>query len=107
MTDFAFVPSITISGQISIRANFASDSVKYLDDELHVRDRKLNEYKVSFVLIKINSAQFQHVMRYLGLLNADPEEYFERFNGSQADMFTFVSGADEAQIVNTSELKVS
>ena len=58
VTDFAFVPSITISGKISIRANFASDSVKYLDDELHVRDRKLNEYKVSFVLIKIKYTQF-------------------------------------------------
>ena len=57
--DFAFVPVITISGNITIKVNFNSDSVEYLDDELHVRDRKMNEYA--------------HVMRYLGLLGADVE----------------------------------
>ena len=33
-------------------------------------------------------------------------EYFEKFNGSQADLFTFVCGADESQRVDTQQLKV-
>ena len=56
---FAFVPVITISGNITIKANFDKDSVEYLDDELHVQDRKMNEYA--------------HVLRYLGILDANVE----------------------------------
>ena len=47
VADFAFVPVLTISGEITVKGNFDSDSVEYLDDDLHIQDRKMNEYAVS------------------------------------------------------------
>ena len=38
-----------------MKGNFDSDSVEYLDDDLHVQDRKMNEYSVSSSYLTGNS----------------------------------------------------